>query len=81
MPEHENSLEQVAQALGDLSPDSLELLATLHYIYRSHTTTDEAVPASSIIEDFKLEKGEKFSDEKIDRALEGLRKSGLVQLA
>jgi uncharacterized protein YwgA len=78
--EYEPLIEAVCDALSDLSPDTLELIATLDFSYRWIRARGLPGPwKSSAIEKFKEIKNDKFSDKEIESWYQVLVNARLIE--
>lgn len=71
-------INQVVDALGNFSPNDLELIATLHFIAKRQKQTRQPGSKESVIREFKLIKRDKFSDPEIEAWYLGLTNAGLI---
>jgi hypothetical protein len=72
-------VKRVAEALGRLDPQILELLSTLHFVDRKLKAAGIAHPDKErVVGDFRRVKEGRFTDEQIDRAHKALKTAGLV---
>lgn len=75
---HRETVRSIVKALVPLSPDHLELIATLHYAYRELRATRQTKPtAAEVANRFRQFKGDKFDDGAISTAFDQLRTAGL----
>ena len=73
-------VDAVCEALSDLSPDSLELIATLDFSFRWVKARGGKGPwREAAIEKFKSIKKEKFSEQDIDDCYRRLSEVGLIE--
>lgn len=78
--EYNHIIEDVCQALSDLSPEALELTATLDFSFRWVRARGGDGPwRSAAIEKFKQIKKEKFGDEEINGWYDTLVEAGLIE--
>jgi hypothetical protein len=75
---HEKLIRRVVSALGEFTPTDLELIATLHFIAQRAKQLVGAVRKEQIIEEFKLVKKNKFSDDDISTWYDALQNAGLL---
>ena len=70
----------VCSALAPMPPQHLELMATLHYAYRTEKGRGGSGPwKPRVVETFKSFKGEKFSGTDVDRTYDRMAEIGLVE--
>ena len=76
---HASTIDTVVEALKDLSPDKLELLATVHYVARTlKTTTGNTPRKAEVISKFKAFKGAKFDTSQIEGVCDVLARANLI---
>jgi len=72
-----DTVRRVVSALLPLRPDQLELISTMHYVYRELQVALRRSPEPpEVIEQFKKYKGDKFSDELLSSTYDRLEKAG-----
>lgn len=73
-------VNDVCEALSDMSPDTLELIATLDFSFRWVKARGGSGPwKAAAIEKFKHIKKEKFPDEEIEEWYKTLSEAGLIE--
>lgn len=73
------TIDEVVQALKDLEPKKLELLATVHYVARSLRTAIGKPPGKTeVIQKFRSLKGKKFDTSQIEGVCDILARSKLI---
>jgi len=78
---YRRTIRDIVSALLPGTPESLELLSTLHYSYRELSVSLERAPRrSELIERFLEFKPERFEDEEINEAIDCLKKAKLIKL-
>jgi hypothetical protein len=79
LDEYRGKIEDVCNALSDLSPEKLELIATLDFSYRWVRARGGAGPwKDAAVEKFKSIKKDRFDDDKIDASYGVLHEAGLI---
>jgi uncharacterized protein YwgA len=79
---YRDAVRNVASALVPLSPDRLELLATLHYVYRELKASMNAIPPKeAVVSRFCEFKQDKFEQDEIFAAYDCLANAKLVDSA
>ncbi len=77
---HRDVIESVVNALGSLSPQDLELVATLDFCFRwVRASTPNGPWKHATITKFKRIKKDKFTDEDIETWYQGLVKARLIE--
>ena len=76
--EHEETVDSVVDALGAFRPDELELLSTLLFLYQSHLLRGSKPTVAELVEDFRIEKGDKFEEKRIREAISALEEGQLI---
>jgi len=71
-------VDKLASLFGDKEPFQLEVLATLHHLSRLLQQGEKSVTETQLLNVFKTEKGDKFSDEEIKDAYSLLKRAELV---
>ena len=80
LDEHQREIQAVAHALAPLRPDELELLATLHFIFRQETSKGNRGPyRDTIVKRFEQEKPGKFQQSEVVQAYDSLVDLGLAK--
>lgn len=80
LDEHRDKIEEVCDALSDLSPDALELVATLDFSYRWVRARGGKGPwKQAAVEKFKSIKKDKFDDYDIDNWYDVLVEAELIE--
>jgi hypothetical protein len=69
-------IRSVAQAFGDFSPQTLELMATVHFVHERLRATGVTPSEDEVIQEFREEKGDKFEPEEICDAYRALKDAG-----
>ena len=69
-------ISSVARAFGDFSPETLELMATVHFVHERLRATGVAPSEDEVIQEFHEEKGDKFEPEEISEAYRALKDAG-----
>ncbi len=78
--EHKATIESVCEALGDMTPENLELIATLDFSFRwVHARGGTGPWKGMTVEKFKSIKQERFRDEDINFWYDILVKAGLIE--
>ena len=73
------TIDSIVQALGPSKPETLELVATLHFVNaRQKGILGSRPPKESVMADFRSIKGNKFSDEDMDFWYRWLERSNLL---
>jgi uncharacterized protein YwgA len=77
---HRETIRDVVRALLPLSPERLELIATLHYLYREqHASGDTGPWKDRVLARFLEVKKEKFPEEQVSVAYDQLVQAGLLE--
>jgi uncharacterized protein YwgA len=77
--EHQDAIEIIVGALGDTKPETLELIATLHFVNAKLFGITGKRPTEGDVQlDFRSIKGDKFSQEDIDMWYRWLDECGLL---
>ncbi len=80
LEKHRGKIESVCHALSDLSPETLELIATLDFSYRWIRAGGGKRPwKEEVIKKFKRIKRDRFSDDVISFWYDVLVKAGLIE--
>jgi hypothetical protein len=80
LAKYENTINDVVNAMGDMSPRTLELIATLDFCYRWIRAANKTGPwKTATIEKFKQIKKEKFDDDEILRWYDTLVEAKLIE--
>jgi uncharacterized protein YwgA len=80
LAEHQDIVTSVCDALGDMSPETLELISTLDFSYRwVHARGGQGPWRQLAIEKFKSIKKDKFPDDEIDGWYDTLVKAKLIR--
>ena len=80
LTQYQDTIKSVADALGSMDPETLELIATLDFSYRwVHARGGDGPWRESTIQKFKEIKGSKFSDEEIATWHKRLVTSNLIE--
>ena len=78
LSKHQATIDEVCGALSDLSPGTLELIATLDFCYRwVRAKGDDHFRKEDVVQKFKAIKEDKFSDDDIDQWYNVLVECGL----
>ena len=72
------TVDKLVSPFGGKEPFELEVLATLHHLSRLLQKGEKSVTETQLLNVFKTEKGDKFSDEEIKEAYSLLKKAELV---
>jgi len=77
---HKETIRTIVGALLPLEVDELELIATLHYAYREvRASASETPKRSVIINRFKVFKGDKFEEQRIESACDRMARAHLME--
>lgn len=80
LAENQEIISEVCEAMGELTPEALELVATLDFSYRWVRARGGCGPwKNATIEKFKRVKKDRFSDEAIEESYETLVEAGLIE--
>lgn len=77
--QHRALIRRVVSVFGRLTPQDLELYATLHYAYRYEMAGGSRPSKDLVIGRFKSYKGEKFPGQQVTVAYEAMVTAGLIQ--
>ena len=77
LEEYEDTINEVVQVFADLRPDTLELIATLDYLYQDEKARKGAHPEKPKVVERFLQVKEKFSRETVEKAYDTLLKLGI----
>jgi uncharacterized protein len=78
--EFHETITDVAESMASLRPEYLELLATLHHLYRSLKATRDRGPwKENVLRQIQKLKGDKFSNDEITRTYDLMVEAGLVE--
>ena len=81
LDEHQESIDAVANAMGDMKPETLELIATLDFCFRwIHTAHPNGPWKELAIKKFKAIKKDKFPEEDIDYWYDQLESIRLIEV-
>jgi uncharacterized protein YwgA len=69
-------IRSVAQAFGDFSPETLELMATVYFVHERLRATGVTPAEDEVIQEFLQEKASKFELDEICDAYRGLKDAG-----
>jgi uncharacterized protein YwgA len=76
---HLGTIDRVVKSLGRFKPAELELISTLHFIAKKLPKLTQRMPTKEeIVREFKLIKGDKFSDQDIRSWYHALVEAGLI---
>ena len=77
---HRKTVKDVVRALHPFDPQRLELVATLHYLYREQTASRRSGPwKEAVVARFREVKGGKFSAEAVSETYDRLVAAGLLK--
>jgi uncharacterized protein YwgA len=80
LAEHQETIDHVVDALGDLEPEALELIATLDFCFRWIRAQGGQGPwKAATIDKFKKIKKDKFPDDEIDGWYDTLVEAELIE--
>jgi len=78
---YRETVHDIVSALAPWTPESLELLSTLHYAYRELSVSLERPPKKKeLTERFREFKPDRFDEEEINDAINCLKKAKLIKL-
>lgn len=78
---YRETVHDIVAALAPWTPESLELLSTLHYSYRELSVSLQRSPKSKeLIERFREFKPDRFKEDQIVSAIDCLKKAKLIKL-
>jgi|ERR1035441_3968045 uncharacterized protein YwgA len=76
---HKGTIDLIVNALGSAKPETLELIATLHFVNARQKGTQSTQPSEqAVTAEFRNIKGNKFSAEDIHHWFERLGSAGLM---
>jgi uncharacterized protein YwgA len=76
---HKELINSIVEALGSAKPETLELIATLHFVNARQKGILSTQPSEQqVTTEFRTIKGNKFSAEEIHQWFEWLKSSGLL---
>ncbi len=77
--EWEETIVAVATAFGDLRPETLELMATVHFAHQRLKASGRTPTKENVVDEFRGEKGDKFNIEEIQRAYRALKEARVLE--